>query len=108
MSSNFFEALHQIATEKGITRETIEEIVESAMISAYKKQYGTNTNVRVLFDRDKNTVKVVSRKMAVNSPRNLAEEFHIGEARRLNPDVRPGDEMDVEENPLESFGRIAA
>ena len=108
MSNNFFEALHQIANEKGITRETIEEIVESAMISAYKKQYGSNTNVRVVFDRDRNTVKIVSRKMVVNSPRNRAEEVHVAEARRFNPDARLGDEMDVEENPLESFGRIAA
>lgn len=108
MSTNFFEALHQIANEKGITRETIEEIVESAMVSAYKKQYGSNTNVRVVFDRDRNTVKIVSRKMVVNSPRNRAEEVHVAEARRFNPDARLGDEMDVEENPLESFGRIAA
>ncbi len=108
MSSNFFEALHQIATEKGITRETIEEIVESAMISAYKKQYGSNTNAKVVFDRDRNTVKVVSRKMVVNSPRNRAEEVHIGEARQSNPAVKLGDEVDIEENPLESFGRIAA
>ncbi len=108
MSSNFFEALHQIATEKGISRETIEEIVESAMISAYKKQYGSNTNALVVFDRDKNTVKIVSRKMVVNSPRNRAEEVHIGDARKIKPDVRLGDEIDIEENPLESFGRIAA
>ncbi len=108
MSNNFFEALHQIANEKGITRETIEEIVESAMISAYKKQYGSNTNVRVVFDRDKNTVKVVSRKMVVNTPRNRAEEVQVDEARRFNPEARLGDEMDIEENPLESFGRIAA
>jgi N utilization substance protein A len=108
MSSNFFEALHQIATDKGITRETIEEIVESAMISAYKKQYGSNTNAKVVFDRDRNTVKIVSRKMVVNSPRNRAEEVFIGEAREFNPNVRLGDEIDVEENPLESFGRIAA
>ncbi len=108
MSINFFEALHQIATEKGIPREMIEEIVDSAMISAYKKQYGSNTNVRVVFDRDRNTVKIVSRKMVVNSPRNRAEEVYVGDARRVNPEVRLGDEIDVEENPLESFGRIAA
>lgn len=108
MSSNFFEALHQIATEKGITRETIEEIVESAMVSAYKKQYGTTNNVRVVFDRDKNSIKVVSRKMVVNQPRDKAEEVAINEARLVNPDIRLGDDVDVEENPLESFGRIAA
>ena len=38
--------MHQIANEKSIPVEAIEEIVESAMLSAYKKQYGITNNVR--------------------------------------------------------------
>lgn len=108
MSSTFFEALHQIATEKGIPREVIEEIVETAMLSAYKKQYGTSNNVRVVFDRSANTVMLATTKMVVNHPRNLAEEISLERARKFNPDAKLGDEVEVKENPLESFGRIAA
>ena len=108
MSNNFFEALHQIATDKGIPRDEIEEIVESAMLSAYKKQYGTTENVSVAFDRDKNTVKVVSRKMVVKKAANRAEEISQDEAVKVKPDCALGDDIYVEENPLESFGRIAA
>ncbi len=108
MSANFFEALHQIATEKGIPREAIEEIVESAMVSAYKKQYGTTTNMSVVFDRDVNSVKIVSRKMVVRIPRNRAEEIEFEIAKRSYPEARLGDEIEVEENPFDSFGRIAA
>jgi len=108
MSANFFEALHQIATEKGIPREAIEEIVESAMVSAYKKQYGTTTNMSVVFDRDVNSVKIVSRKMVVRIPRNRAEEIDFETAKRSFPEARLGDEIEVEENPFDSFGRIAA
>ncbi|OHD66008.1 MAG: transcription termination factor NusA [Spirochaetes bacterium RBG_13_51_14] len=108
MSKNFFEALHEIATDKGIPRENIEQIVESAMLSAFKKQYGMIDNVRVVFDRDKNSVNVVSRKMVVKNARNRAEEISYGDAVKLRPTVELGDEIDVEENPLESFGRIAA
>jgi N utilization substance protein A len=108
MSKNFFEALHEIATDKGIPREYIEQIVESAMLSAFKKQYGMIENVRVIFDRDKNSVKVVSKKMVVKTARNLAEEISLAEAMKINPDAVPGDDINVEEDPLESFGRIAA
>jgi N utilization substance protein A len=108
MSTNFFEALHQIATDKGISRDEIENIVESAMLSAYKKQYGTVENVSVVFNRDNNTVMVVSRKMVVNRPTNPAEEIAYTEAVKVKPDVNLGDDIRVEENPLESFGRIAA
>ena len=108
MSSNFFEALHQIATDKGISRDEIESIVEAAMLSAFKKQYGAIEDVSVRFDRDNNTVMVVSRKMVVNKPTNPAVEISYDEAIKIIPDVKPGDEIDYEENPLESFGRIAA
>jgi N utilization substance protein A len=108
MSKNFFEALHEIATDKGIPRENIEQIVESAMLSAFKKQYGMIDNVKVVFDRDQNTVKVVSKKMVVKTARNRAEEISFNEAVKIVPGAELGDDIDVEENPLESFGRIAA
>ncbi len=108
MSNNFFEALHQIAVDKGISRQEIEDIVESAMLSAFKKQYGVVENVNVVFDRDNNTVNVVSKRMVVNRPSNLAEEISLSNALKIDPDVSLGDEIMVEENPLESFGRIAA
>ncbi len=108
MSNNFFEALHQIAKDKGITRDEIEGIVESAMLSAYKKQYGTIENVTVAFDRDNNTVKILSRKMVVRKPANPAEEIAYEKAISIKKDVQLGDDIRVEENPFESFGRIAA
>lgn len=108
MSKNFFEALHEIATDKGIPREYIEQIVESAMLSAYKKQYGMIDNVRVVFDRDKNSVKTVSKKMVVKTARNKAEEISYNEAMEIAPNAQLGDDIEVEEDPLESFGRIAA
>jgi len=108
MSKNFFEALHEIATDKGIPREYIEQIVESAMLSAFKKQYGMIDNVRVVFDRDKNSVKVVSKKMVVKTVRNRAEEISAAEASSIAPEAQLGDDIEVEEDPLESFGRIAA
>lgn len=108
MSNNFFEALHQIATDKGIPRDEIENIVESAMLSAFKKQYGAVENVRVAFDRDKNTVQIVTKKMVVKKPNNLAEEIAYERAVKIKKDVNLGDEIYVEENPFDSFGRIAA
>ncbi|HPP94510.1 MAG TPA: transcription termination factor NusA [Spirochaetota bacterium] len=107
MSNNFFEALHQIATDKGISREELENIVESAMLSAFKKQYGTAENVTVKFDREKNTVSIVTKKMVVKTPKNLAEEIAYDRAVKIKKDVHFGDEILVEENPFETFGRIA-
>ncbi len=108
MSNNFFEALHQIATDKGIPRDEIESLVESAMLSAFKKQYGAVENVKVAFDRDKNTVKIVTKKMVVKNPTLPAEEIAYDKALKIQKNVELGDEIYVEENPFDSFGRIAA
>ncbi len=108
MSNNFFEALHQIATDKGIPRDEIESLVESAMLSAFKKQYGAVENVKVAFDRDNNTVKIVTRKMVVKNPTLPAEEIAYDKALKIQKNVSLGDEIYVEENPFDSFGRIAA
>jgi len=108
MSNNFFEALHQIATDKGIPRDEIENIVESAMLSAFKKQYGAVENVKVAFDREKNTVKIVTKKMVVKKPTLPAEEIAFDKALKIQKSVQLGDEIYVEENPFDSFGRIAA
>ena len=108
MSNNFFEVIHQIATEKGIEREQIEGIVESAMLSAYKKQYGATNNVQVICDREENKIRILTRKMVVNNPSSLSEEISIDDAKMIIPDVSLGDEIEVEEDPLKSFGRIAA
>ncbi len=108
MSNNFFEALHQIATDKGISRDEIENIVESAMLSAFKKQYGAVENVKVAFDREKNTVKIVTKKMVVKKPTQPAEEIAYEKAVKIQKNVQLGDEIFVEENPFDSFGRIAA
>ncbi|MCP4132647.1 MAG: transcription termination/antitermination protein NusA [bacterium] len=108
MSNNFFEALHQIATDKGIPRDEIENIVESAMLSAFKKQYGLVEDVEVIFDRDNNSVKLVTRKIVVKKPANRAEEIAYTEAQKIDSDIQLGDDITVEEDPLQSFGRIAA
>ena len=101
MSNNFFEALHQVAADKGIQREAIEEIVESALLSAYKKQYGSMDNVKIIFNRDDNTVVLKSRKMVVKKPNDMAMEIAFDTAKNLVSDVQLGDEIEIEENPLE-------
>jgi transcription termination/antitermination protein NusA len=108
MASNFFEAIHQIATEKQIPRESIEDIVVKAIMHAYKKQYGSVENMRVVFDRDKSIVKIVARKLVVKEPANLAEEVSLREAVKFKSDAKFGDEIETEEEPFASFGRIAA
>ncbi len=53
MNKEFFAALALLEKEKGIPREYLLEKIEAALVSAYKKEYGANTKVRVVIDPEK-------------------------------------------------------
>ena len=40
MNNQFISAIEQIAEEKGISKDTIMETIEMALIAAYKKDFG--------------------------------------------------------------------
>lgn len=58
MNTEFFAALDLLEKEKGIPKDYMLEKIEAALIAAYKKEYGNNTNVRVVIDEAKKDVKV--------------------------------------------------
>src|SRR5580704_9093788 len=53
MNGEFIEALQQIAKEKDIPLDTLIETVESALATAYKKNYQTNAEIKVRIDSNK-------------------------------------------------------
>ena len=50
MSTELMQALHDLGKEKGIEPEVILEAVEAALISAYKKNFGSAQNDQVYID----------------------------------------------------------
>lgn len=107
MNKEFFDALDEIAEEKGIPSEVVENAIESALLTAYKKSYGSDQNVRVEMDRENSNVGVYLRRDVVEEVDNEDTEISIEEAREIDPDYEIGDYIDFEIEPAE-FGRIAA
>ncbi|MDE4541800.1 transcription termination factor NusA [Thermoanaerobacterium sp. R66] len=107
MNSEFIEALEQICKDKGIPKETMFETIEAALVSAYKKNYGTAQNVKVKMDRETGDVKVYAQKTVVENVYNDLLEISLEEAQKLSKKYLVGDTVDIEVTP-KSFGRIAA
>lgn len=101
------EALEQIAREKGITKEVLIDTIEAALISAYRKNFGSAQNVRVLIDRLTGEVKVFSRKNVVEMVEDSRTEMSLEEAREIDPRYNLEDIVEIEVTPKD-FGRIAA
>ena len=81
MNKEFFVAIDLLEKEKGISKEYLFEKIEAALVSAYKKEYGNNTNVRVLIDPVKEDVKVYQQKLVVEEVENPECEISLEDAK---------------------------
>ncbi|RKQ37519.1 transcription termination factor NusA [Oceanobacillus halophilus] len=107
MSSQLFDALDNLSKEKGIEKEILLEALEAALISAYKKNFKSASNVRVELDEETGRMSVFSRKAVVEEVDDSQQEISLDEARELNPNHEVDDIIEVEVTPKD-FGRIAA
>ena len=106
-SVEFFSALEAMAKERRINKDVLFSAIESALISAYKKNFGKTANVRAAIDPIKGSVEVYSRKTVVEEVMDPLCEMSLAEAREIRPQYEIGDLVEVPVTP-KNFGRIAA
>lgn len=107
MNKEIFVALELLEKEKGIPREYMYEKIEAALVSAYKKEYGNNTNVRVHIDPEKQDVKLYQQKEVVEEVTNPEIEISLEDARKLSKRNDIGKIIETELKPKE-FRRLSA
>lgn len=107
MNQEFILALKQLESEKGIREDVILEALETALISSYKKNYGTSQTVDVTIDRDTGEISVSAEKTVVDKVMDDQMEISLEDAKKINPRLEIGDIYYEAINP-EKFGRIAA
>ena len=106
--SEFTEVLEQIERERGIPREKMIANLEEALVSAYRKNFGSSHNVRVSVDKDDGHITVFSTQIVVEEKEpKPGFEISVKDAKKINRKSKPGDKVEVE-MPLGEFGRIAA
>ena len=107
MSTEFLSALAALEKEKGIDKSILIDAIENALVSAYKKNYGSAQDVRVEVDPDSGMFKVYAKKTVVEIVEDDTAEMSLKEALKINVAYEPGDVIEQEVTPG-SFGRIAA
>lgn len=73
--AEFKKALDNIVKEKDIDPEVVYSAMELALTSAYKKNFNSKTNVKVLFDRNTGEIKVYSYLTVVPDDKMTKEEY---------------------------------
>ena len=107
MNAEFIEALRDLEKERGIEMDVLLEAIEAALISAYKKHFGSSQNVRVEINRNNGDIHVYYRKDVVEEVIDPSMQMSLEEAQSYDPDFEFGDVFESEVTP-KSFGRIAA
>jgi N utilization substance protein A len=94
----FLTALNNIVKEKNIDPEVVYDAMELALTSAYKKNFNSKTNVKVLFDRNTGDIKVYSYLTVVPDDKMTKEEY---EDYLFEHYTDEDDEEEVEEDDSE-------
>ena len=106
MNSELFEALELLEKTKGIPVDYMLEKVEAALVSAFKKEYGS-ASVRVDINKEKKTVKVYKRRTVVEEVSDPKAEIEYAEAQAISRRYEPGSVVE-DEIKTKNFGRISA
>jgi len=125
-SKEFIKALNYITEEKNISKDFVFDAMEQALATAYKKNFGSKTNVKVKMNRETGEIRVYSYYVVVDDfddgtettdeegnivripPEvNVDAQILLEEAREIDPTLEIGDTFEKEVTP-DDFGRVAA
>lgn len=119
MTSELVAAINQIAAERGIDKEEVFKALESAILSAVKKEkFGrvdkedeeidekVADNLLAEVDRETGEFKLFASKVVVDEVNDSEIEIALSEAELISPNVEIGDSVQIE-MPSDDLGRIA-
>lgn len=121
----FIKNVKKVADEKGIDEEVIFEAMEQALITAYKKNYNSKTNVKPRVDRKTGDIKIFTYYVVVDDyidPEVTIDEegnevviepeipvdaqILLEDAQKKVADIKVGETIEEEVTP-DDFGRVA-
>ncbi len=116
----FLMAVDNIVKEKNIDREIVIDAMETALTTAYKKNYGKN-NSKVLINRETGEIKVYSYITVIDDNLEITDEegntytkevnpdleITLSDAHKINKNLEIGDTIDTEITPKDDFSRVA-
>ncbi len=107
MEQELLSVLEQIEREKGIKKEELLKMIETALISAFRKHSGKTQDVEAKVDIDTGLIKAWIIKKVVEKVENSAHEISFSQAKEIKSNVKLGSDIKIKIE-TDDFGRIAA
>ena len=106
-SKELIQAIDELEKERGINKNYLLESLETALVTAYKRNFDSAENVKIIMDEKTGDIKVFSVKTVVKDVQDENLEISIEEAKKQNKKIKEGETIEIEIIP-KNFGRIAA
>ena len=109
-SSELIIAMDELEKEKGIKKEYLLEAIETALVTAYKRNFDSAENVKITMDKETGEIHVYAEKDIVAKPEDVENsklQICLEDAKKINKKLEVGDKAEIEQVP-KNFGRIAA
>lgn len=100
-------AMEELEKERGIEKEYLLQSIEDALVIAYKKNFDSAENVKVVMEGTTGEIHVYSQKEVVEVVENDLLQINLEMAKKHNKKAAIGDVINIELAP-KNFGRIAA
>jgi transcription termination/antitermination protein NusA len=109
MKSEFLLAFNQICNERNLPKEVVLEALNTALVSAYRRDINASSaqNITAVIDGQTGLAHIYAEKEVTDQVNDWRTEVLLDEARQVVADANLGDMIMVESTP-EGFGRIAA
>ncbi len=109
ITSDLAKLVDAIHHEKNIPRDTVVEIVESAVEAAARRVFGMNRDIEAQYDEDAGEVDIYEYRVVVEAIEDDEKEILLEDAREHDPEVLVGDSLGFRlEVQADELGRIAA
>ena len=107
-STELIMALDELEKERGIKKEYVIESIETALVTAYKRNFDvTSDNVKITLNRETGETHVYEELSVVNEVEDDKTQISVEAARKIDARYNEGDVVEKELMP-KNFGRIAA
>ena len=106
-STELIIAMEELEKDNGIPKDYLLESIETALVTAYKRNFDSAENVKVTMDRETGEIHVYAEKDVVEIVEDPQLQINLQDAKNINKNLEIGDKAEVEIIP-KNFGRIAA
>ncbi len=103
----FIKAMEELEKERGISKEYLIESLETALVTAYKREFDTVDNVKVTINENTGDLHIYSVRDVVEVLEDPLLEISLEAAQKIDSSYNVGDVVNLEIQPKD-FGRIAA